>query len=144
MNIIWAVAIAVFIAAEAATVGLVSIWFAVGALGALITSVLGAKLWLQILVFAALTVITLLLTRPLVSKYINGKSQPTNADRLIGAKCIVTEEINNLTGTGAVNAGGKIWTARSADDSIIAAGSLAKAERIEGVKLIVSPCGDGK
>jgi len=140
MNIIWAIAIVVFIVAEAATVGLVSIWFAVGALGALLVSVLGGKLWLQITVFVILTAVTLLLTRPLVSKYVNNKSQPTNADRLIGTKCMVTEKIDNLTATGTVNAGGKVWSARSADDSVIEPGSLAVVERIEGVRLIVKLC----
>ena len=137
MNIIWAIAIVIFVAAEAATVGLVSIWFAVGALGALLVSVLGGKLWLQIAAFIVLAAVTLMLTRPLVSKYVNKKSQPTNADRLIGTKCIVTETIDNLNAKGVVNAGGKVWSARSADDSIIDAGSLATVERIEGVKLIV-------
>ena len=138
MNILWAVAIAIFVAAEAATVGLVSIWFAVGSLGALIVSVCGGKLWLQILVFAALTALTLVLTRPLVSKYVNGKSQPTNADRLIGTKCIVTDTIDNIAATGTVNAGGKVWSARSDDGSVIESGALATVQRIEGVKLIVA------
>lgn len=138
MNIIWAAAIVIFVVAEAATVGLVSIWFAVGALGALIVSVCGGWLWLQIVVFAALTAATLALTRPLARKYVNAKSQPTNADRLIGSACIVTETIDNIAATGTVSANGKFWTARSADGSVIAANSLVTVERIEGVKLIVA------
>ena len=137
MNIVWAAAIVIFVIAEAATVGLVSIWFAVGALGALIVSVCGGHLWLQIAVFVVLTAATLVLTRPLASKYVNGKSQPTNADRLIGSTCIVTETIDNIAATGTVSANGKFWTARSADGSVIPMNSLVTVERIEGVKLIV-------
>ncbi|MGI6029534.1 MAG: NfeD family protein [Candidatus Heteroscillospira sp.] len=142
MNFIWAAAIVVFVIAEAATVGLVSIWFAVGALGALIVSVLGGHLWLQIAVFAILTAVTLVLTRPLVSKYVNNRSQPTNADRLIGCKCIVTDTIDNLRAAGTVSANGKFWTARSDDGSVIEKNSLVTVERIEGVKLIVSASSD--
>lgn len=138
MNIIWSCAIVIFIITEAATVGLASIWFAVGSLFALIASVLGAQTWLQILVFVLVSGATLALTRPLVKKHINNKSQPTNADRLIGTTCLVTETIDNLAGTGTVSAGGKLWTARSNDGSVIESETLVIAEKIEGVKLIVA------
>ena len=138
MNLVWAIAIVVFAVLEAVTVGLASIWFAVGALAALIFSVLGAGLWLQIIAFVVVSAAALILTRPLVSKYVNSRSQPTNADRLIGTKCIVTEKIDNLASTGTVNANGKLWTARSSDGSVIDAESLVKVEKIEGVKLIVT------
>ena len=74
-----------------------------------------------------------------MKKYINGRTQPTNADMLIGQECLVTEDIDNLTGRGAVTVGGKVWTARAQGDAPIAAGTTATVLRIEGVKLIVTP-----
>ena len=108
-------------------------------LGALIACELGAQLWLQIVIFAVVSVAALLLTRPLAAKYINQKSQPTNADRLIGTECIVTECIDNIAATGAVTAQGRPWTARSATGEAIEPGALVVVESIEGAKLIVAP-----
>ncbi len=138
MSVIWLVAVVVFAAFEATTVGLTSIWFALGALAALIAELLDAALWLQITLFLVVSALTLYFTRPLVKKYVNGKVQPTNADALIGKECKVTENIDNLNGTGAVYVDGKTWTARSDDDEVIEVGQTVIAERIEGVKLIVA------
>ena len=107
-------------------------------LAALIAELLGAALWLQITLFLVVSALTLYFTRPLVKKYVNGKVQPTNADALIGKECKVTENIDNLNGTGAVYVDGKTWTARSDDDEVIEVGQTVIAERIEGVKLIVA------
>ena len=95
-------------------------------------------MWLQITLFLVVSALTLYFTRPLVKKYVNGKVQPTNADALIGKECKVTENIDNLNGTGAVYVDGKTWTARSDDDEVIEVGQTVIAERIEGVKLIVA------
>lgn len=138
MAIFWVVAIVLFLVLEAATAGLASIWFAIGALAALISALFNAPIWLQIVWFFVLSIITLILTRPLVSKFINGKRQATNADMVIGTEGIVTERIDNLNGTGAVAVAGKVWTARSSDTGVIEPGTTVKAERIEGVKLFVS------
>lgn len=133
----WIIAAVVFLIIEAVTVGLTSIWFAFGALCAMIAGMLDAKLWLQITVFLVTSALALYFTRPLVKKHINGKVVPTNADAVIGKECKVTETIDNIAGTGAVYVDGKTWTARSMDDEIIPEGELVTAERIEGVKLIV-------
>ena len=117
--------------------GIVSIWFALGSICALIAALLGAPTWLQIAWFAVISILTLILTRPLVRKYVNGKKTPTNADRVIGCAAVVTEEINNLQGSGSVRIDGKEWTARSFDESLIPTGTVVKVIRIEGVKLIV-------
>ena len=134
----WSIAIFLFVILEAATAGLSSIWFALGSLAALISSLLGAPLWLQIVVFSVLSLVTLALTRPLAMKYINSKSQPTNADRLIGTTGIVTETIDNIAATGTVSANGRLWTARSASGSSIEPQTLVTIEKIDGVKLIVA------
>ena len=138
MTTFWIIAMVVFLVIEAATVGLASIWFAVGALFAMVATMLKAPVWLQIVVFIVVSSATLYFTRPLVKKYINNKVQPTNADMLIGKECRVVEAIDNVAGTGAVYVDGKTWTARSIADEVIPEGELVKAEQIQGVKLIVS------
>lgn len=139
MPIVWLVAMIVLLIVEAIVPGLVSIWFAIGALAALVSALLGAPLWLQMVWFLVVSVVALALTRPLVKKYVNGRVQPTNADALIGRDCVVTEDIDNIAGIGAVKVDGKVWTARSIDDNLrFQAGSIVTAVRIEGVKLIVT------
>ena len=138
MSVMWLIAMVVLLVVEGIVPGLVSIWFAVGALAALIAALVGAPLWLQVLWFVVVSVAALILTRPLARKYINARVKPTNADMLIGKDCVVTEEIDNLRGTGAVSVDGKIWTARmAAEDDRAAAGEVRRILRIEGVKLIV-------
>ena len=139
MPMVWIAAIVVLLIVEGLTSGLVTIWFAIGAVAALVCELLGAPLWLQIAVFLVVSFVTLVLTRPLAQKHLNSKTQPTNADRLLGKECIVTETIDNIAGTGAVTVGGQVWTARAADDSQIPAETRAVVRRIEGVKLIVEP-----
>lgn len=138
MLCIWLGLTILFVIGEALTAQLTTIWFAAGSLAAMLLEVFGVKnITAQITAFILVSVISLIATRPFVKKVINKKTQPTNADRNIGATGIVTEEICNLHATGAVSLKGIIWTARSADDSVISAGSSVKVLRIDGVKLIV-------
>lgn len=138
MTAVWLVAMVVLLVIEGAVPGLVSIWFALGALAALIAAILKAPLWLQILWFLIVSIASLCLTRPMAKKYVNARTQPTNADMLIGKECVVTEAIDNLMGQGAVKVGGKVWTARTAEENGKAElGALMTVVRIEGVKLIV-------
>lgn len=135
--IIWAVAIIVFGIAEAATAQLVSIWFVIGAVAGLISAFCGANFYVQLIVFIAVSVLALVITRPLVKKYIKPKKEHTNADRVLTQDGIVVEEINNTLGKGQVKVDGKLWTARSENGHIIPEGSIVKTEKISGVKLIV-------
>lgn len=137
MYIFWAAAIILFGIAEAVTAQLVSIWFLIGAIAALIAAFCGANLIIQIIVFIAVSILALVITRPLVKKYINPKKEHTNADRVIGQVGIVAEDIDNIRATGQVKADGKIWTARATDNSIIPSGCEVIIEKIDGVKLIV-------
>lgn len=138
MAAVWLFAVVIFLIIEALVPGLVSLWFAVGALAALLSAVLGAPLWLQLLWFFVVSVAALFLTRPLVKKFVNGKVQPTNADSLIGKECVVTEGIDNVRALGAVKIRGMEWTARAEnDDAHYAAGDVVTVVSIEGVKLIV-------
>ena len=139
MALIWLIAMIVLLIVEAVVPGLVSIWFALGALAALIAAILHAPMWLQLVWFFVVSIAALVLTRPLAKKYVNSRVKPTNADMILGKECIVTEEIDNIRGTGAVTVGGKVWTARMENDGETAAvGEVLKTLRIEGVKLIVS------
>ena len=135
----WLVAMVLLFAIEAATINLVSIWFAIGSLGGLITAIAGGPVWLQIVVFVVVSAITLVCTRPFVKRFVNPKRQATNADALIGQTCLVLEDINNQQASGLVQCKGNRWTARSADGSVIPAGSEAEVAAIEGVKLMVVP-----
>lgn len=137
INIFWAAAIVVFAVLEAATAQLVSIWFVIGAIAALIASLLGAGIAVELVVFIAVTILALVITRPLVRKYIHPKAQRTNADKAVGQVGIVIEDINNIDAKGQVKVDGQIWTARSADGSLISVGSEIIIDKIEGVKLIV-------
>jgi membrane protein implicated in regulation of membrane protease activity len=134
----WSAAIVIFLVIEGVTAGLASIWFAIGSAAALISALFGAPVWLQIVWFVIISGVTLFFTRPLAKKYVNSRTVPTNADRLIGMEGIVTERIDNLKGAGLVAIDGKTWTARSARDEIIEKGAKVNALEISGVKLIVA------
>ena len=137
MYIVWAIAILLFGILEGITAQLVSIWFLLGSVAALIASFFGASTAVQVVIFVAVTIITLIATRPIVKKRINTKFEKTNADRCIGNDAVVVEEINNLEPTGQVKADGKIWSARSSDGTIIPENTVVTVEKIDGVKLIV-------
>ena len=135
----WIAVIIIAIALEAATAQLVSIWFAGGGLAGLIAHFLHAPFWLQVIAAAVATLILLLATRPLVRRFLRGKETRTNADRVVGRTAVVTEPIDNVLAKGRVSVLGSDWTARSLDGGAIPAGAQVRVERIEGVKLIVSP-----
>ena len=137
MTIFWLAAFIVFAIGEAVTVGLVSVWFAVGALAALFATALGAGLWLQIAVFLGVSALALALFKPLSSKFLKPRLSATNADRVIGAAALVTETIDNAQAQGQVKVNGQIWSARSAQDIVIPVGADVRVLRIEGVKVIV-------
>ena len=138
MILFWLITMVLLFVIEAAVPGLVSIWFALGALAALVSALLKAPVWLQIVWFIVVSILLLVLTKPLVKKVQTGKIQPTNADAVIGKECCVTVEVNNVLGTGAVTVGGKTWTARNEEDAeITPVGAVKEVVRIEGVKLII-------
>ena len=137
--LVWAAATVVFLVAELATYGLTSIWFALGGLAALVAAGLRAPLWVQIALFAVVSAAALAATRPLAKKYVNGRAQPTNADRAVGTETVVLEAIDNLAETGTVSTGGKVWSARSADGAALPAGTRVVVREIRGVCLVVAP-----
>ena len=136
---IWLALMVVFLAAEASTVGLVSLWFAAGALTALLTALAGGPAWLQTVLFIAVSAGLLLALRPLVKKYLSPKLTATNVDSVVGSTGIVTAAIDNVTAAGQVKLGAMEWTARSTSGQPIPVGTRVKVDRIEGVKAYVSP-----
>ncbi len=134
----WLILLVLFILIEIATMGLTTIWFAAGALVALIVAMAGGNLVLQIAFFIGVSVCLLYFTRPWAMRFFNRDRVRTNADMLIGKKGIVLTQISNLQGTGLINVGGQEWTARSnADDVVIPQGSVVTVIAIAGVKAIV-------
>lgn len=138
--IFWFAAMLVFLIVEAACpFHLVSIWFAVGALVAMIVSMLGGMLWLQITVFCVISAGLLVALWPFIRKFLNPHLTKTNVDSVIGTQGVVTEDIDNLNAHGQVKLGGMEWTARSTSGAVIPAGTRIQVDRIEGVKAFVSP-----
>lgn len=137
MPFVWLIIAVVLGVIEASTVSLVSVWFALGALAAIIPAYFGAPLWGQILVFLAVSAISFAFTRRFFKDVVKVKKQPTNVDSLIGTDGIVTAEINNLEGGGKVYISGLTWSARSVDGNVVPEGAVVTARKIEGATLIV-------
>lgn len=136
--IVWLAAAVVFLVIEGLSTQLVTIWLAGGALVSMVLALCRAPFLAQILVFALVSLVLLILTRPFVKRFMDKKTEATNADRCIGREAVVTDEIDNINGRGAVKLAGQPWTARSSDNAVISVGETVTVERIEGVKLIVS------
>ena len=130
----WFAAMLVFLIVEAACpIHLVSIWFAAGALVAMVISILDGMLWLQITAFCVVSGALLLALWPFIRKFLNPHLTKTNVDAVIGTQGVVTAEIDNLTADGQVKIGGMEWTARSTAGANIPAGTRFQVDRIEGV-----------
>lgn len=137
-ELLWIILLIVFVLGELATIGLTSIWFAAGALAALITAMAGASPIVQFFVFLAVSILLLAATRPWAHKYVNAKMQRTNADSLVGEIIRISERVSNMDQTGMAVVHGQEWTVRTRNDSeIIEPGEEAKILAISGVKLIV-------
>ena len=137
---IWLGLMALFLIVEAVcALHLVSIWFAAGALVAAVAAILNAAVWLQVLLFLAVSCVILALMWPFVKKFLNPGLQKTNIDTVIGSEGLVTAEIDNLEAKGQVKLGGMEWTARSTTGEPIAPGTRIRVDRIEGVKVFVTP-----
>lgn len=140
----WTVALVFFVILEAATVGVVSIWFAGGAAAALICAALGLSFGVQAAAFLLLSAVLLMLLRPMVRRLVEPRRVATNADRAIGQEALVTETIDRLRSRGAVKLGGIEWSARTDGDEIIEKGCLVRVLRIEGAYVCVERISDAK
>lgn len=136
---IWLALIVLGIVIEAASPQLVSIWFVFGAVAALVSSFFGVPIWVQVIIALAVSVISLIVTKPFVKKIMTKRITSTNADRYIGKEGVVTTEINDIMGTGRVTVLGSSWSAFSADGKVIPQHARVMVEEIQGVKLLVKP-----
>lgn len=141
--IFWLVLMVVLIIIEITTMGLSTIWFAGGALVAFIVSLFGAGTVIEVIVFLIVSIVSLILTRPIAKRYLSKNHVKTNVDSLIGKRAIVIEDISNLAETGQVHINGLEWMARAKDDKdIIKKDQVVEVIRIDGVKLIVKCKGE--
>lgn len=137
--ITWLVLLVVFCAVEASTVSMISLWFAAGSLVAMIAALLNAAVWVQVLLFVVVSGLLLAALRPMVRKFVTPKLTKTNVDAVIGSTGRVTVAVDNIAAAGQVKLGAMVWTARSTSGDPIPEGTLVKADRIEGVKVYVTP-----
>ncbi len=134
MVIGWFIAFVILLIIELVTVNLVTIWFAIGAVAAIITTIFTDSVLIQSIVFVVVSVIALLITKPLIKKFKKFEVEPTNSDRVIGKVGDVTKKIEKNK-YGEVKVYGNTWTASSKE--VIEVGERVKVLSIDGVKLIV-------
>lgn len=139
MLYVWLLILLVCIIVEFISMGLTTVWFAGGALVAIIAAALHVPIAFQVALFLIVSILLLIFTRPIAVKYFNKDRIRTNAESMIGRQAIVISEINNLEGIGQVTVNGMEWSARSMDDTEIAVGEVVIVRAINGVKLIVEP-----
>ena len=138
MTTTWLIIFVACIVIEIITMGLTTIWFACGSLVAAVSAAFSAPLWLQFLLFVAVSFVLLYFTRPIAVKYFNKDRIKTNVESLIGKQAIVISEIDNLQGIGQVTVGGQEWSARTVKDGItLPVGCVVVIRAINGVKLMV-------
>jgi len=135
---VWLAALVLFVVIEIATMGLTTIWFAGGALIALILAMLEVSFYVQLGVFLVISIVLLVNTRPLAMKFFNAERVKTNVNSIIGKQAIVVAQINNLKEEGQVIVNGMEWSARSYEEErIIPTGTVVEVKEIRGVKVIV-------
>ena len=138
MPIVWLVLIVFFVIAEALTYGLVTIWFAGGALAAAIAAFMDTTLLQQVLIFSGVSLLLLLVTRPLAKRFMAKDTPKSSVNSHVGHTAIVTEEIDNRSQKGKVRIYDVDWLAVSAsDEEVIPVGSVVLVKEVRGVRLIV-------
>lgn len=137
-TIYWLAIFVILLIIEIVTMGLTTIWFAGGALAAMAAGLIGFGTGIQILVFLVVSILLLVLTRPIAVKYFNQERQKTNAESLIGQQALVLEDIDTLQSAGLVEVRGQEWSAKTDEpNGRIAKNKVVVIEGIQGVKLIV-------
>ena len=137
MAFFWLALMVICLVVEGSTAAITSVWFAAGALVAMVASLLRAELWLQVTLFTGVSIALLLCLRPMLKKYITPKQVRTNVESVIGSQGVVIQPIDNIAGTGRVKLGALEWAARSSQGKTIPEGTVVKAVKVEGVKVFV-------
>ena len=140
MWLVWLILSGFFFIGEIITTGFLIFWLGVGALVAMIVSFFVDNLIIQIAVFVVVSIVSIILTKPFVNKFVSKKTVPTNAYSVIGKTGIVTKDIDPVKSIGQVKIEGEVWSAKCNGDDIIPKGTEVKIKDIEGVKVIVQPC----
>lgn len=143
-SMLWLIAAIAFGFIEAITLGIATIWFAVGALIAWLFSLFNTPLWVQVLVFLVSSSVLLYFTRPIAQKFLKIGHTKTNAETIKGKTGIVIKKIDNIQGTGQVKVSGQIWSAKAIDDELILEDSIIEILDIQGVKLVVQQKNKGE
>ncbi len=138
-SIFWLILFAVLLVIEIITLGLTTVWFAIGAIVAFLAAYIGFGTVVQVVVFLTVSIVLFAVTRPLAMKFFNTEREYTNAERLIGQKALVKEEIDNLRGVGRVEVNGMEWAAKADEAETIKEEAVVLIKGIQGVKLIVEP-----
>ncbi len=137
--VVWLVIAIIMFVIEVVTTGLATLWFALGAIVAMVMDLCGAPLASQIIVMAIVSVVSFILcmiwVRPKLETLRKKNVQRTNADRLIGRSGVVIVPLNGAEGKGQVKIDGQVWSAKA--DTDIAEGIKVTVKAIEGVKLVV-------
>lgn len=135
--IYWLIIFLVLLLIEIFTLGLTTIWFAIGAVAAIIAALAGAEVIVQVMLFIVVSFITLVLTRPIAVKYLRKNTLKTNVDELIGKTAVITKPIIDENNIGEAKIEEEIWLAKSVDGKMIKEGEIVKVVEVNGVKLIV-------
>ncbi|MCI8668972.1 MAG: NfeD family protein [Lachnospiraceae bacterium] len=136
-SIVWLGIFLILLVLEIISLGLTTIWFAGGALAAFAATLLGANVIIQAVLFLAVSLVLLFVTRPIAVKYFNKNLTRTNVENVIGKTAKVSSRIDNVNSLGEAVLEGETWMARSENNEIIAEGTLVTVVAVEGVKLIV-------
>ena len=136
-SIIWLIIVAVMVVIEIISLGLTTIWFGIGAVGAAVAAWIGYGIWVQLVVFAVLSVVAMALCRPFAIRYLNRDKEKTNVENVVGKTVVVSKKIDNEMASGEVKLNGIEWTARSEDGRVIPENERVTVTAVEGVKLIV-------
>ena len=138
MWVFWLIVAGIFFVIEMATIGFLVFWLGIGALLAMVTSLITDSILIQSIIFVVTSTILLIFTRPLVNKFIKiPKEIKTNAYSIIGKKGLVISKINNIDGTGQIKIDGDIWSAKSLDEEDIDENTEVEIIEIDGVKAVV-------
>ncbi len=138
---IWLIISGLLFIGEMITIGFLLFWPAIAALITMVISIfVPDAIILQMAIFVISSAILILFTKPLVNKYINKKTVPTNTYSLIGKKAIVVEDIKSLEACGQVKVNGEIWSAKSDTEETIEKGTEVEILQVDGVKLLVKSC----
>jgi membrane protein implicated in regulation of membrane protease activity len=137
--LVWLIIAFILAVIEAFSLGLTTIWFAGGAVVAVVAALLGVSVPLQVVIFVVVSILLLVLTRPWAMKHFKSKLESTNIDAVIGKEAMVTKEISPFS-AGEAKLNGLTWVALATDKNMtIAAETAVKVDAVEGVKLIVTP-----